>query len=487
MRDRIIFIGIFSFFIGVFLRSIFIVPQTVFWILGIISFLFLFSFIFFKNNKVILVSVSLLFVLLGILRYDHKDIREPKNIFDELVGTDVSFEGVVFHEPDRRENSQRLVVNFEDVNILITTELYPEFFYGDLVKVSGELQKPQNFKTDIGKEFDYVNYLSKDSIYYNISFAEVDFVESNHGSSFIRFLLKIKSKFLKNIESIIPPPQSSLLGGLLLGTKQSLGEDLQQNFIDTGLIHIVVLSGYNVTIVAEAIMRSLYFLPMTFGVLVGSFSIVFFAIMTGAGATIVRASIMAILALIARASGNAFHITRALIIAGFLMVLQNPYILYFDLSFQLSFLATVGLIFLSPILEKYFLWLPKKFGFREIASATFATQIFVLPFILYKMGTLSVIAPITNLIILPLVPATMFFGFLTGLTSFVSKIIALPFGFISNTFLKFEIFIVKIFSKPNFAAIEVQNFSIILVLVIYIFVFWIMFRNYKIYKDEKGK
>ncbi len=487
MRDRIIFIGIFSFFIGVFLRSIFLVPQIVFWILGIISFLFSFSFIFFKNKKIILIPVSLLFISLGVLRYDHKDIREPKNIFDELVGTEVILEGVVSHEPDRRENNQRLVVNFEDVNILVTTELYPEFFYGDLVKVSGELQKPQNFKTDIGKEFDYVNYLSKDSIYYNISFAEVDFIESNQGSSFIGFLLKIKSKFLKNIEAIIPPPQSSLLGGLLLGTKQSLGVDLQQNFIDTGLIHIVVLSGYNVTIVAEAIMRSLYFLPMAFGVWVGSISIIFFAIMTGAGATIVRASIMAILALIARASGNAFDITRALIIAGFLMVLQNPYILYFDLSFQLSFLATIGLIFLSPMLEKYFLWLPKKFGLREIASATFATQIFVLPFILYKMGTLSIIAPITNLIILPLVPATMFFGFLTGLTSFVSKIIALPFGFISNTFLKFEIFIVKIFSKPNFAAIEVQNFSIILVLVIYIFVFWIMFRNYKIYKDGKAK
>lgn len=480
MRDKIIFISIFSFLAGVFMRSFLFVPTFYFWIFGIVSFVLLIGFLFIKNKNILFISISLICVLLGIFRYDYKDVREPKTVFDDLVQQEISFEGIVLREPDRRENSQRLVVGFENVRVLVSTELFPEFTYGDLLKVSGTLQKPENFKTDIGKEFDYVNYLSKDSIYYTISFADVSLVSSSNGNSFISFLLKTKNKFLETIESIIPPPQSSLLGGLLLGTKQSLGQELQQNFVDTGLVHIVVLSGYNVTIIAEAIMRFLSFLPLTLGIVVGSFSIVFFALMTGAGATIVRASVMAILALIARATGNAFNITRALLIAGFLMVLQNPYILYFDLSFQLSFLATIGLIYLSPLFEKYFMWLPKNFGLREIASATIATQVFVLPFILYKMGTLSLIAPITNLIVLPLIPTTMFFGFITGVVGLLSETLAMPFGFISNLFLKFEIFIVKTFSAPSFSAIEVRTFPLLLVLVIYAIIFWILYKHYKI-------
>ncbi len=485
MRDTIIFVSTFSFLGGVFLSSIFTIPTEYFWIFGVVFVVLIVSFFLLRKKTLLLVSCGVLFVFLGIFRFHHKDIREPKTIFDDIVGSEVQFEGVIQQDPDRRENNQRVIVGFEGVDVLVSTELYPEFTYGDLVQVSGVLEKPENFKTDIGKEFDYIHYLSKDSIYYTISYGDVTLVSSGHGSGFMSVVLKTKHTLLNTLEKIIPPPQSSLLGGLLLGTKQSLGKDLEQRFIDTGLIHIVVLSGYNVTIVAEAIMRLLSFLPLVASVATGSLAIVLFALMTGAGATIVRASIMAIIALIARATGNAFHMTRALMFAGFLMVLHNPYILYFDLSFQLSFLATLGLIYLSPLFEKYFQWLPKKFGLREIASATLATQIFVLPFILYTMGTLSLIAPFTNLLVLPFVPLTMFFGFLTGLVGLLSPIVAIPFGFVVNVLLKFEIAVVTLFSKLQFAVMEVKNFPLWLALVVYLIIFWFLYKQYKIYSNEQ--
>lgn len=146
----------------------------------------------------------------------------------------------------------------------------------------------------------------------------------------------------------------------MLGVKESLGEGLEEDFVDTGLVHIVVLSGYNVTIIAEAIIRTLSFVSVMAGIYIGGIAIAVFAIMTGAGATIIRASIMAILALIARATGRRYEITRALFIAGFLMILENPYILLYDISFQLSFLATVGLIYLSPVFENIFKFFPKE-------------------------------------------------------------------------------------------------------------------------------
>lgn len=487
MRDKIFFTSIFAFLIGVLIRSFLFLPSAVLVYFLVASLVFLILFFVTKKEISVLIFFGLVFGAAGIFRFHYVDVNQPKNVFDDLVGTEVSFEGVILEEVDRRENSQRLIVGFEGVRVLASASLYPEFSYGDKVSVSEKLSKPENFTTDVGKEFNYVDYLAKDGIYYNVSFAKVSFLESGHGSKIKRVLLSNKKVFLNKVEEIIPDPGSSLLGGLLLGTKQSLGKNLEQDFINTGLIHIVVLSGYNVTIIAEAILRTLSFLPQVFSVSLGAVSIVFFAIMTGAGATIVRASIMAILALIARSTGNSYNITRALVFSGALMVLHNPYILYFDISFQLSFMATVGLIYLSPVFKQYFKWLPEKLGLQDIASATIATQVFVLPFILFKMGTLSIIAPITNMIVLPLIPMTMFFGFMTGILSFVSKILATPFAFVSHILLSFEIKVVEIFSRLPFSVVEMQNFNILFVIVIYIFIFWIIHKNYKIIIDEQNK
>ena len=486
MRDKIFFYSLFSFLMGVFLRSFLVFPDYLLWAFGSISLFFGCLYLFKKHSNFVIISCSFLFLLLGILRFHTYDESKPKNIFDEYVGEEITFKGIIEDEPDRRENNQRLVVQEGDIKILVSTELYPEFLYGDEVSVTGTLQKPKNFTTDIGKDFNYIDYLGKDSIYYTISFADVEHVSSRNGNAIKSFLFKIKGKFLKNIESIVKEPESSLLSGLLLGVKSSLGEDLKQSFINTGLVHIIVLSGYNVTIIAEAIMRSLYFLPFAAATGLGIFSIILFALMAGGGSTIVRASIMAIIALVARKTGNQYSIVRALAIAGFLMVLQNPYILYFDLSFQLSFIATLGLIYMAPIFENIFKFLPTKFGLREIAGATIGTQLFVLPFILYKMGTLSIIAPISNILVLPMIPMTMFFGFLTGLLAFMSRFLALPFGFITQKLLSLEIFLVEFFSDLQFSHVEVRNFSAFFVVIIYVLIGFLIYRH-QTSNHEKGR
>ncbi len=487
MQDKIFLGSIFAFLAGVFVRSFWVTPESFFIIFAILSILLLLFFLISKKQYFLILFFVFSFFSLGILRFHHTDINQPKDVFDHLVGTSVSFEGIINEEPDKRENNQRLIVKFDNVKILVTTELYPEFSYGDKLLVSGKLQKPQNFTTDIGKDFDYMNYLAKDRIYYNISFAEVSLLESGYGNSVKRFLLQNKKKFLDKTEQLIPDPGSSLLGGLLLGTKQSLGKNLEQNFINTGLIHIVVLSGYNVTIIAEAIMRALAFLPLFGGISVGVFAIILFAVTTGAGAPIVRASIMAILALIARATGNTYSITRALLFSVFVMVLHNPYILYFDISFQLSVIATIGLIYLSPIFQKYLTWIPNHFGLQDIASATISVQVFVLPFILYKIGTLSIIAPLTNLLILPFIPVTMFFGFLTGLVGFFSTALATPFAFISHILLSFEIKTVEFFGGLSFSWVGMRHFGIVWVLIIYASLFFVIYKNYKMINNEKRK
>ncbi len=492
MSQNIFLSTIFGFLTGVLLASVFNTSLAWVYFSFTVSICFLFTakFHLASRKPFLIIALFLLFVSIGILRFYVKDSGQLKNQLDNFVDQQVEVEGIIKSEVDVREASQRIKLSAEkivfrgteyviDQNILVSTETFPEYLYGDLVKVSGQLKTPENFITDVGKEFDYISYLKKDSIFYTMSFAKVSVIERGQGNKIKAGILFVKQRFLDSISTIIPAPESALLGGLLLGTKQSLGEKLQQAFVDTGLVHIIVLSGYNVTIIAEALIKMFSFLSVSAGIYFGGLAIVLFVIMTGAGATIVRAGIMAILALVARATGRTSDITRALLLAAALMILHNPYILFFDISFQLSFLATLGLIYMSPIFAKWFKFIPERFGLREVISATIGVQAFVLPFILYKMGNLSIVAPITNTLVLPLIPATMFFGFISGLLGLISNILAMPFGFVTYLLLKFEISVVEIFSRLSFATIKISYLPFIIVLVFYVVIGWKLYRYYQ--------
>jgi len=415
-----------GFILGVFWYSFFDfgIWFSIF-VLGLGILVLLTVFILENKRSALVVAVLICSFALGLLRYDIANIHQGSTVLEKSVENAIVAEGVIIDEPDKRENNTNYTIRLEKVfdeevteKIRVVANSYPGFIYGDRVLISGVLQKPKGFETDTGKYFDYASFLSKDNIFYQMIFPELEFVSSGHGHFVKQYLFGFKNAFLSQVQKIIPDPQVSLLGGLVVGAKQSLGEKLQKDFRTTGIIHIVVLSGYNVTIVADAIMRTFKFFPLisqSVGTAFGAFSIILFALMTGASATIVRASIMALLVILARATGRTYDITRALFIAGFMMVLHNPKILVYDASFQLSFLATLGLIWLSPLLDRYVLFIPTK-QLRGFATATVATQIFVLPLLLYKIGELSLVALPVNLLVLVTVPLTMLFGFLAGET-----------------------------------------------------------------------
>jgi len=184
-------------------------------------------------------------------------------------------------------------------------------------------------------------------------------------------------------------------------------------------------------------------------------------------ATVVRASFMALLVLLARATGRTYAITRALFIAGFFMILHNPKILVFDSSFQLSFTATIGLIYVAPKIEQYFKLVPTRWQLREFATATVATQLLVLPMILYKMGDLSLVALPVNLLILASIPITMLFGFLTGIIGFMSTFLSLPFAFVTYALLTYQLKVVDLFASLPFASLHVNSFPLWGALLLY--------------------
>ena len=442
-----------------------------------------------KGKNSLLVFLLVFGFFLGVLRFDLVGQNSSSSI-KGFVEKNVLMEGVIVEEPDERENNTKLVVSLEKIfwegdvlNIktksIVTVDLYPQWNYGDRISLEGVLQVPENFTSDLGREFNYVGYLTKDGIYYQMFRPKIILVGHDEGNFIKAKLFGWKKGFLENISQVIHEPYSALLGGLTVGAKQSLGEKLLDDFRTAGLIHIVVLSGYNVTIIIIALMWIFSFLPKKITAVLGIISVALFAMMTGAGATIVRASVMALLIIVARTVGRKIDILRLLFITGFLMVFQNPYILMFDPSFQLSFMAMLGLLLLAPIFESYLKFIPEKFGLREIAAATIATQIFVLPLLLYMMGKISLVAIVVNLLVLIFIPVTMFLGFVTGVLGFVSYTLSMIFALPTFAFLYYEIAVVEFFARLPFASIAVPSFSFSLMIGVYILYGIILFRKYK--------
>ncbi len=478
MKDRIFYSICFGFTLGVLLRSFFIVNFNLVIFTLIISFLSILFLYLSKTKWSLIISVFIFTLALGIYRFHMVDV-EPPLFFESHVDERVNLTGEIVDEPDIREFNQKLIIETEEegekTKVLVTVGFGQDYKYGDEVKFSGKLQKPENFITDTGKEFDYINYLKKDGIFYSINYSNIEIISHGNGNKVKSALFYIKEKFLEKIDFAISSPEDLLMGGLILGERASFSQELRQQFIDTGTIHIVALSGYNVTIIAEWIMKLFAFLPLNAGIGLGIVTILLFVIMAGGQSTALRAGIMAVLALVARATDRTYDVARALILAGVLMIIFNPYVLVYDVSFQLSFIATVAVIYLSPRMEKYFMWVTERFGLRDIASVTFAAYIFVLPFILYKMGNLSLVALPANILVLPFIPFTMMLGFLTGLVGLIWYGFSVPLGFLSYLLLSYELKVIAFLAGFPFASLSIPNFPLLLTLIIYAYFVYTLF------------
>ena len=421
----------------------------------------------------VFLTIALFFTAFGLgqLRYQQADLSGRQSNLQNKAGQRVSLVGIVSDEPEQKENYNRLVLEDEksESKILVYLPTYPQYKYGDKLKITGILKKPENFNN-----FNWIDYLAKDDIYYEMFYPQTEFISASNGFWLKEKLFGLKAKFLSAIAGVVPEPHSAFLGGITIGARESLPKDLEEKFRTTGVAHIVALSGYNITIVAETIMLFFSFLPQYLAIGGGVIGVILFAIMTGASATVLRASIMALLALTAKATGRIYTVSWALFLAGFFMVWQNPKILRFDTSFQLSFLATMGLIYISPIIKNKLGFVADKFNLREIFSATISAQIAVLPLLVYKTGLVSLVGLPVNFLILPFIPLTMFFGFAVGILGMLSHLISLPFAWASYVLLQYELFIVDIFAKLPFSAVNIAGFSEVFLILSYVAIFFIV-------------
>ena len=464
MRAKYFFGFIISFIVGVALESILNFGYSFAILCALLSlFVLLTPRVRSQTKSVLFVSLILLGGALGVFRVDVSLANTSAHALNSIVGEVAKVDGLIVAEPDVREEYTNIVLGSEGVHkektrILVRVQAFPALKYGDLVSAVGKVTIPKNFPTeDNMRAFDYRSYLAKDGIFYQMYFPEVTIISHGNGNVIREKLFTFKSWLIKNISQSIPEPEASLASGITLGAKQSLGEDLIQKFRETGVAHIVVLSGYNIAVVAGIISRLIMFMPFSIRLVMSALGITLFAVMVGGGATVVRATAMALVVILARVFGREGDALRVLVLVGGLMVFVNPMILLHDVSFQLSFSATLAIVVFVPVIEKYFSFISSRI-FREIVVTTFATQIFVLPLILYHMGSVSLIGFISNIFILPVVPVAMMLVALVAIFSwmpFVGSLLA----FLAYILLAYTVTLVEFFARVPFASLHGIPFS----------------------------
>jgi competence protein ComEC len=396
--------------------------------------------------------------------------------------------GIIIKEPELKDNSQKFKVKIGQSVVLATTNRYPEYQYLDIVEISGKLETPMETE-----DFNYKRYLLKDHIYSVMFFPEIKIIgKDSRGltSGVYSGVLWVKEKLRDSIRNNFLPPNSSILEGVILGDKNAISQEIKEKFRVTGLSHIIAVSGMHVVISSSIVMIFLIYIGLWrnqafYGAVI---FIIVYVVLVGLPSSGIRAGIMGIIYLLGQKIGRQTVSSRTIVMSAVLMLLINPLLLFYDIGFQLSFLAVLGLIYLEPIIRnfiKLLIFKISKFKVKEknenvimFFSATISAQIFTLPIIIYNFGNISFVSPITNVLVLPVIYGIMLFGFLSSVAGiFITSlgwILSLPCYFLLNYFF----WIVNIFSKP-WAYSVVENVSWIWILISYLLLIFITGYFYK--------
>lgn len=459
-KDKIFLVGCLGFIGGIGVASAVSLPAMVVFTTGAVGGIGCIVGVW--SRRVLAAAVVLLAAGLGMVRYAATSPVVSPQYIHYYNGQDVLFSGYVAAEPDVRTDHVKLTIRTQSLDerlpvagyVLVNIRPYPAYAYGDILRIRCQLQSPGVITGDDGRTFHYDRYLARYEIYSVCYRPDVTLVGTDGGSWIVAAILHTKSYFTERITSVIAEPEASFAGGLLLGARASMPEWLLDAFAATGTTHIIALSGYNITIIAVCIQHvcSSLWIGRRYAFWISAGAILFFVVMTGAPASVTRAGIMGGLVLVARQLGRMSRITNALVLAAAIMLLVNPHILASDAGFQLSFLATVGLVYLSPVVERVVRFLPAVFELRASAASTLSAIIMTTPLILISFGRVSAIAPLVNVVILPLIPFAMALGFLAGIGAILLPFIGSLVGWLAWGLLHVILSVIEVSSQLPFVS-----------------------------------
>lgn len=412
-----------------------------------------FLIIFWKSQITLFFLVCSICFVFGLFRYQ---IALPvgKNHIKQYANRTVEVIAVIDAEPDIRTDGIRYIAHISKTyagNIYIKMPLYPRYGYGDELRLQCHIEIPEPIE-----EFRYDMYLARYGVFAICRQPFVIETVGQQGNIFLDALYRLKELVAGQITLLWHEPRASFMAGLLYGYRGGLGE-LNELFSLTGTTHIIAISGYNISIVSTILLTICLqlLIPRKKAFWLIVFGIGIFVIFAGLSASVVRAGIMGSFVLLATQVGSRSNILNVMVLTAAVMTLHNPFILIWDAGFQLSFLSTLGLVYVSPHIEPFFAFLPETFGLKESIVATLSATISTLPLILSQFGRLSVVALPVNILILWIIPFLMALGFFAVTVSFVFFPLGQAIAWVAWAGLQYIILIVSWFAEFSFAAVDI--------------------------------
>lgn len=455
----------------------------------IIVLLLLISFIsFLKQWNITTALLFLIIILIGILNYNLNskpiganhiiNFVEDKKLI--VIGTVLDKE----YYSNQEKISLKVKVSQierEDKKIrikgLILVNIYTgncPYEYGDILKIRGRLTKPLGLN-NFG-EFNYELYLAQKRIfvYTNIwQDKDIQKIGEERTNLLVSFSVSMRNKIKNIIGRLLQPPYNFLLIGMLLGEKTYIPPELKDVFIESGIMHILAVSGLHVGIIAAAIFIFLNSLriPKRVKLITVVLILIMYAFITGFRPSVVRATIMFSLLVVGKLINRNRNLYISLFLAAFLILLINPLILY-DAGFLLSFIVTFFIIYLSPILQELFsntiTWI------KNPLSVSMAAWLGIFPLSAYFFNKVSLISVISNIFIVPLTAIAVILGFIIFFLGLISIPLATLIAKINYFVLILITFLAKLFSSLPFSFVYVAQPLVIFIFLYYIMLFFII-------------
>ncbi|MFH1246401.1 MAG: ComEC/Rec2 family competence protein [Candidatus Liptonbacteria bacterium] len=409
-----------------------------------------FLFWFLRKPAIAMVAVSALPFIIGSIYYFAYIFRQNSRI-NIPYGQKISSSAVVLKDAAKNSyGSINYIVQLPpplccEVAVSTSMELYP--VYGDVISFEGTASRPETvYELPI------------------VSMSKITITSHGSGNAIKRCLLNVKRKFIFGLSLSLPPREAALAAGLTVGERAEFSREDKRAMALSGTTHLVALSGYNIAILAEAIRltlkgrlrkRLVFFITISI--------IILFVVAVGGEPSIVRAAIMGGLALLAGELGRENSIAIAILFSAFLMGLQDPRIVRWDIGFQLSFMSLLGIVYLAPSITRAIRFNTSNsfLGWKESLVMSASAQIMVLPFSLGIFGSASLSGILANVALTTFIPITMLLVFISGALGMVSSAFSTIAAWFTEPFLAYELWVIHFFANPWASIGEPSNGNIL--------------------------
>jgi competence protein ComEC len=454
-----------------------------------------------KLSSPALYPLMILFLSLGAIRYllAQPTINPSFIAYYNDQSPEYIIDAVVAGPPDVRDTYVNLRLRLEQLHSLDASQFIPvqglllarvststAFIYGDRIRLQGHLKTPPE-----NEDFSYRDYLANRGIYSYMPYPVTSLLQHGQGNPVYAALYSFSQHAIDLVYSIYPDPEASLLAGILLGVQSGISQGVQEAFRLTGTSHIIVISGFNITIIAGMFTFVFSRLFGRYkGAIFAAVGITIYTLLVGANAAVVRAAILGLITLLGHLIGRRQAGLNSLTFVAGVMAVITPTVLW-DVSFQLSFAATLGIMLYAEPLTQWFIRTASRFISQDKAEhlagpvgeyflLTLAAQLTTLPLMVYYFKRLSLTALIANPLILPAQPALMVLGGLSVLAGMIFKPIGQLFAWVAWPFTAYTIRVVEWLAEVPHGSIPINQVALPLILLFYAVLFALTFTRSRI-------